>query len=134
MNNKGDYSKWDSQTDVDAALKIILNVLVLDSRILELCEIFSQESPVVALEGEPGWRLELIEKENGLDINPSSSILAFVEPNEYFLSFPEFVCSVSEFSQYLIDGLKSDKLAEAIKEDIRKVLSYLQTLEPKATS
>ena len=129
MNDKGEYSNWDSHHDVDAALKIILNTLVLDCRILELSEVFSPESPVVALEGEPGWELELLGKEPGLPIRLSSSMQACIEPEAYFLSFPQFVCSVSEFSQYLIEGLNSTRIPETAKEDIKKVLSCLQTLE-----
>ncbi|MCA7976823.1 hypothetical protein LGM57_10880 [Burkholderia cepacia] len=114
MSEKMDYFNeafggFNPESDKDAALKFSLCVLVLDSRMQELLQLIEGANDIGGVEGDPGW---IIERREGDDVvgyeewPNGAEFRAFVDPNEYSLSHPEFFVDRQTFIRYVVALMK----------------------------
>jgi hypothetical protein len=66
------FGGFDPSGDPDAALKFVLNAILMDNRLDELSSIVTDGHEIGALEGEPGWTLERRDGRNVRDSVPMS--------------------------------------------------------------
>jgi hypothetical protein len=91
-------------SDEDAALKFSLCVLALDNRMDELLRLVEGGGNFGGVEGDPGWIIERREDEDivGYEGWPADArFRAYVEPESYSLSHPEFYASRQTFFEYV---------------------------------
>jgi len=90
--------------DKDAALKFSLCVLALDNRMEELLRLVEEKSDFGGIEGAPGWVIERREDGDaiGYDGWPDDArFRAYVAPDSYSLSHPEFFADQRMFFRYV---------------------------------
>ncbi len=90
--------------DKDAALKFSLCILALDSRMEELLQLVEGASSFGGIGGDPGWIIERREDGDiiGYEEWPDDArFRAYVSPDGYFLSYPEFFADQRIFFQYV---------------------------------
>jgi len=90
--------------DKDAALKFSLCILALDNRMEELLQLVQGVSNIGGIEGEPGWIIERREDGDiiGYEKWPDNArFRAYVAPDGYMLSYPEFFADQRIFFQYV---------------------------------
>jgi hypothetical protein len=87
--------------DEDAAIKFVLNIILLDNRLRQLVDVVDRTSNVAGLEGDPGWRLERRDA-NSSGWPESADYRVYVEPQGYALSRPEWFSSRQGLREYLV--------------------------------
>jgi hypothetical protein len=113
--NKTDYfddafGGFNPLEDLDAALKFCLNALLMDGRFQDIKCMLPETSEVGGIEGEPGW---LVERCNAGDIYGYenwpvlSCFRAYVDPNFYELTYPEFYCDRLTFISFVKQGIRA---------------------------
>jgi hypothetical protein len=98
------FGGFNPQNDTDAAVKLSLDALVADHRILELSEFVARNSEFDGIEGEPGWIIERRKFSDHLDSDNwpnGANFRAYVDPKEYPLRYPEFFCDKDTFYGYV---------------------------------
>jgi hypothetical protein len=111
MSNTMDYFKeafggFSPESDIAAALKFGLCVLMLDNRTTELIRLVQGERNFGGVEGDPGWIIERREdgERIGYESWPSEArFRAYVDPDGYSLAHPEFFCDEKTFFSYVRD-------------------------------
>ena len=107
MNYLDAFGGFDPQNDPDAAIKIVLNSLLMDKRVEELRQLLTEGDEVGALAGEPGWVLQRRDegssgKMPGYAAWPNEArFRAFVDPAVYHLGHPEYYMDRAEFQNYV---------------------------------
>lgn len=102
------FSGFDPRSDEDAAMKFCLNVLLMDRRFTDLARLLPDKSNIGGIEGEPGW---IIERRNegetkGYEDWPTySRFRAFVNPDSYELTYPEFFCDNLTFIKFVYSAI-----------------------------
>ena len=92
------------ESDKDAALKFSLCVLALDGRMEELFRLVEGGGNFGGVEGDPGW---IIERRDDGDVigyegwPDDARFRAYVDPDGYSLSFPEFYADRRTFFKYV---------------------------------
>lgn len=92
--------------DEHTAIKLILSSLIMDKSVDRLIELLDPSYEVGCLEGEPGWELERIEKQDrarpAYQVWPDwADYRAYVDPELYELSTPEAYYKSTDFRSYL---------------------------------
>ncbi|HDR9491700.1 hypothetical protein [Burkholderia stabilis] len=101
------FGGFNPESDRDAALKFSLCVLVLDSRMQELLQLIEGGNDIGGVEGDPGWIIERRDEGGGYEgWSNGAEFRAFVDPNEYSLSHPEFFVDRRTFIQYVVALMK----------------------------
>lgn len=104
-------SEFEPHLDENAAIKFILNSLMMDKTLDRLIEIFDLSLNIGCIEGEPGWELERIEdkdrKLSGYSEWPDWAMYRVaVEPESYQLKYPEIYYRSDEFMAFVEKSLK----------------------------
>lgn len=107
--------------DEDAAIKFVLNVIMLDNRLDELAELIVAGNSLGAIEGEPGWTLERRdEQDEGKACYgrwPSGArFRAYVDPQGYELAHPEFFMARDVIARYLSQAMDAYAAADVAGE------------------
>lgn len=98
------FGGFHPESDKDAALKFGLCVLVLDNRIDELLRLVEGGGNFGGVEGEPGWIIERREDGEiaGYEGWPiETRFRAYVDPDSYLLTYPEFFSDRQTFFRYV---------------------------------
>lgn len=101
---KDAFGGFEPQSDKDAALKFSLCVLLLDNRTEELRKLVAGSEGFGGVEGDPGWIIERREdgETTGYEAWPEDArFRAYVDPDSYSLSYPEFFCEREKFFEYV---------------------------------
>lgn len=124
--------------DTDAAVKFVLNVILMDDRLDELALLLTEGHDIGGIEGDPGWILErrdLVEGSNltGYTEWPDwARFRAFVDSDGYELAHPEFFMDKATFYRYALAALQSyvkinpGKMASTA-EALAKATSFLRS-------
>jgi hypothetical protein len=117
--------------DTDAAIKFVLNAILMDGRFEGLKRLLPEGSPVGGIEGAPGWTLE--RRDVGDFENPvyaswpsHSQFRAHVDPKGYELEHPEFFADRATIHRYISTALASylkKNPARASDAEIQFILS-----------
>jgi hypothetical protein len=125
------FGGFDPRNDVDAAVKFVLNLILMDVRFDELKQLLTEGHQVGALAGDPGWVLE--RRDEGYD-DPSldgaawpdaARYRAFVDPRGYELAHSEYYMSKSEFREYVTKAINA--YAARHPGDAQQALALLGT-------
>jgi hypothetical protein len=100
------------QDDEDAAIKFILNCILVTERFDILPSLIQEDHPIGRLEGDPEWTLQRrdVSKEAFPafgDWPAGSRFCAYVDPSSYELAHPKFFMDRSTFMGYLRAALKA---------------------------
>ena len=115
--------------DEDAAVKFILNVILMDRQFDALAELVMDGSRLGAIEGEPGWKLERrddSDEGNTLAYSgwPSGArFRAYVDPQGYELAHPECFMDRATFFRYLRPALSAYIDANPSSAELRPIAS-----------
>lgn len=90
------FGGFDPQTDAFAAMKLVLNAILMDHRLDELAEMIRPASRVGGLEGEPGWSLEWTVAK-AQSAAPDAMVVARVDPQAYRLAEPNVAAKRDAF-------------------------------------
>jgi hypothetical protein len=98
--------------DEDAAIKFILNAILMDGRFEALARLLPDGSPIGGIEGEPGWNLD---RRSDADFqNPAyaewpahAQFRAHVDPMGYELEHPECFVDRQTIHRYISAALAS---------------------------
>lgn len=113
--------------DEDAAIKLILNELLMDTSFDATSKMLAETDDVAGIEGDPGWTLE---KRGPSDKNwpINAQFRAYVDPESYELAFPEFYMSRDLFKRYMSVAtqalLRVNPNAEPLVKGVLKGLSF----------
>jgi hypothetical protein len=113
--NKTDYLNdafggFNPLKDQDAALKFCLNALLMENRIEDINFLLPDFSEVGGFEGEPGW---IVERRNTCEIYGYENwptfarFRAFVDPNSFELTYPEFYCDRPTFISFVRKAIRA---------------------------
>jgi hypothetical protein len=118
------------QSDEHAAAKLALETLAADDRMDELVDLLTEDDPVGALLGDPGWKLQRRDDGNtaiGYAAWPrGAKYRAWVDPDAYDLAWPERFYGKVEFHQLvraILDAYLARNPHEA--EQVAKVAALL---------
>lgn len=103
------FGGFDSNMDLDAALKFCLNALAMDHRFPDLAELLGDGPEIGGIGGEPGWELERRRDGDTMsyeDWPPGAAFRAYVDPDDYRLEFPEHYYTAPTFSSFVLAILK----------------------------
>ncbi len=107
------FGGFSPHRDEDAAVKFVLNAVLMDHRVEELAELVVDGSQLGGIEGEPGWMLE------GRDAADEGNEAAYpgwpagarfkasVDEDAYTLQHPKFFMSRETFIGYLAPALEA---------------------------
>jgi hypothetical protein len=101
------FGGFDPSGDPDAALKLVLNAIMMDDRLDELSSILTDGHEIGALEGEPGWTLQRRDsgsagEEPAYRSWPQDArFRAYVDPDQYHLGHSEAFAGSSAFYKYV---------------------------------
>ncbi|WP_163012991.1 hypothetical protein [Burkholderia stabilis] len=121
------FGGFNPESDRDAALKFSLCVLVLDSRMQELLQLIEGANDIGGVEGDPGWIIERRDEGGvGYEGWPNGAeFRAFVDPNEYSLSHPEFFVDRRTFIQYVVALMKVYRRRHHDETDVMRRIAEL---------
>jgi hypothetical protein len=105
------FGGFDPSGDPDAALKLVLNAIMMDDRLDELSSILTDGHEIGALEGEPGWTLQ--RRDSGpagerpayRSWPPDARFRAYVDPEQFRLGHSEAFASSGAFHKYVRSAL-----------------------------
>lgn len=121
--------------DKDAAIKFVLNIVLMDNRLQELAELVVEGSHLGGMEGAPGWMLER------RDIVDAGKVVAYpgwpidacfmahVDEDAYQLRHPECFMSRKEFMQYLEQAIDAYVAIHPSRAAIPTVIALRDRLE-----
>jgi hypothetical protein len=94
------------RNDSDAAVKFILNAILMDGHFEGLARLLPEGSPIGGIEGEPGWTLERrdaasFDNPAYAAWTPNSQFRAHVDPMGYELEHPEFFMDRATDNRYI---------------------------------
>lgn len=108
---KAAFGGFAPHRDEDAAVKFVLNVVLMDDRVQELAELIVDGSRFGGMEGEPGWLLERrdVADEGNETAYPGwptgARFLASVDEDSYTLQHPEYFMTREVFMKYLVSAI-----------------------------
>jgi len=120
------FGEFHPESDKDAALKFSLCILALDNRTEELLRLIERGNNFGGVEGDPGWIIERREDNEiiGYEGWPHDArFRAFVDPNTYSLSFPEFYTDRPTFFKYV------KALVQAYRQQNPKQVEVIRRIE-----
>jgi len=107
------FGVFNPQLDQDAAVKLALDVILMDERFDELVYLLTDGHEIGGIEGEPGWIIERRDTTASGD-NPSytnwpngARFHAHVDVNAYELAYPDIFMKESEFHEYVKKGINA---------------------------
>ncbi|WP_263262287.1 hypothetical protein [Pseudomonas sp. RIT-PI-S] len=101
------FGTFNPQADEDAAIKFIINIILMDHRTKTLAELISDENRIGGMEGDPGW---LLERRDLVDIGDEKKyprwpadacFYAVVDEQGYELGHPEIYMTREIFMNYV---------------------------------
>lgn len=115
------FGAFNAHIDPHAAVKFCLNILIMDHRLPDLAKLLNDLS-LDSLSGEPGWDME--RRRSGAaggyeDWPPGAAFHVYLEPDAYYLKFPEQYYTAEEFHVFVRAILKAylarhpDRIGEA---------------------
>jgi hypothetical protein len=121
----------DPLRDPDAALKFVLNAIMMDDRLDELSSILTDGHEIGALEGEPGWTLE--RRDSGLagersayrNWPPGARFRAYVDPNQFHLGHSEAFAGSRVFHKHVRNALAAYVARNPSNEETARAISSL---------
>ena len=125
------FGGFDPSGDPDAALKFVVNAIMMDHRLDELSSVLTDGHEIVGVEGEPGWILERRdsgpagERPGYRDWPQGARFRAYVDPNQYHLGYPEAFAGSSAFHKYVRDALAAYIARNPSKEEAARAISLL---------
>lgn len=136
MSDRVDYfaqafGGFDPSGDPDAALKLVLNAIVMDDRLDELSSIVTDGHEIGALEGEPGWTLERRDGGPAGDMPAyrnwpqGARFRAYVDPDQFRLGHSEAFASSSAFHTYARGVLAAYVARNPSNEEAARAISLL---------
>lgn len=109
---KAAFGSFAPHRDEDAAVKLALNVVLMDNRLQELAELVVAGSQVGGIEGEPGWMLErrdVADEGNEAAYYPGwpagARFKASVDEDAYRLQHPVYFMSREAFMKYVVPAI-----------------------------
>lgn len=104
------FQGFDPCTDKDAAMKFCLNAVLMDGRFAELEQLLPNATDLGGIAGEPDW---IIERRNEKEIQgyedwpEFARFRAFVNPDGYGMTYPEFFCDKATFEKLVISAMRA---------------------------
>lgn len=98
------FGDFHPDRDKDAAVKFSLCVLALENRMPELLRLIEGGTNFGGVEGDPGWMIERREVGDTIGYEgwpDDGQFRAYVDPDGYSLSYPEFFMDQRKFFQYV---------------------------------
>ena len=101
------FGRFDPQNDPDAAVKFVLNNILMDNRLTELSYLLTDGHEIGGIEGEPGWGVE--RRDAGasgaiygdVDWPAGTTFHAYVDEDSFTLGFPEQYLKADQFRNYV---------------------------------
>lgn len=101
------FGGFEPRTDTDAAVKLALNCILMDERLIDLTYLLTDGHNIGGIEGIPGWIIE--RRDTGVsgdvpyyDAWPgTANFYAHVEQSEYHLIHPDIFMEVDTFHSYV---------------------------------
>jgi len=123
-------SVFEPHQDKNAAIKFILNSLLMNGEVNRLIELLDLTLHIGCLEGEPGWELERLEdKDRSLPGYSEWPIWAYyraaVEPDSFQLAYPEAYYNTKDFISFVNQALTGYSKEHPEKQSEIKVLEQL---------
>ena len=125
------FGGFDPSGDPDAALKFVLNAILMDDRLDELSSIVTDGHEIGALEGEPGWTLQRRDSGPAGDMPgyrnwpQGASFRAYVDPDEFRLGHSEAFASSIAFHNYVRNVLTAYVARNPASENVARAISLL---------
>jgi hypothetical protein len=125
------FGGFDPSRDPDAALKFVLNAIMMHDRLDGLSSILTDGHEIGALEGEPGWTLE--RRDSGLagessayrNWPPGARFRAYVDPNQFHLGHSEAFAG-SSVSSTNTSGMPLLPMSPGIPQTKKLHVQYLR--------
>ena len=127
------FGGFNPQSDPDAAVKFVLNNILMDERLPELSVLLTDGHDIGGLEGEPGWSIER------RDTGPSGDMPGYadwpvgtnfrvnVDENAFRLAYPEQFLKTDEFHRYVRKAMDVySKRKSSAHPALSQVLSRLE--------
>jgi hypothetical protein len=103
------FGGFSPQTDVDAAIKLVLNAILMDESFDMLAKVIPDGSRIGGIGGVPDWILQRRDTTHSTDTFHSwpsnATFRAHVDPASYELRHPEFFMDRATFCRYLTAAL-----------------------------
>jgi hypothetical protein len=133
------FGGFNPQSDQDAAVKFVLNIIWMDERLSELSSLLTDGHEIGGMTGEPRWIIE--RKDTGLsgeypfyaDWPKNTHFHVRVEPRAYELVYPDIFMGTGEFHRYvrkvvdvyLTRNISNIDLAKSIISQLKEPASNL---------
>lgn len=120
--------------DEDAAVKFVLNFVLMDNRVQELVQLVVDGSAFGGIEGEPGWMLErrdVADESNHTaypDWPAGARFKASVDEDAYRLEQPEYFMSRETFMKYLILAIDAYLAADPSRAEAPAVVALRKAI------
>ncbi|WP_148289213.1 hypothetical protein [Herbaspirillum sp. B65] len=125
------FGGFDPCHDKDAALKFCLDIMMADHRLGELERLLSTDDFFGGVEGEPGWIIERRsdDRHPGYESWPvNARFRAYVEPDSYLLTYPEFFSDRITFARYVQAIVSVYKRRHPENQTrLQRIEAYIQT-------
>jgi hypothetical protein len=106
---KSAFGGFDPHNDRDAAIKFVLNVILMDKNFAFLAHVIPENSSIGKIGGEPGWTLERRDWPHlpgAYSQWPDGSrFRAYVDPEDYELAHPECFLDKAGFYRYALAAI-----------------------------
>jgi hypothetical protein len=126
------FGGFNPQFDQDAAVKLALNVILLDERLSELASILTDGHEIGGLEGEPGWTIERRDTAHSGNMPgyanwpENARFRAYVDPRNFELGHANIFMDIELFHGYVRKAIEAYLVKNPSKVDIANlVISHL---------
>lgn len=105
------FGSFSPQSDADAAIKFVLNAILMDETFDLLASVIPDGSRIGGMGGVPDWilqRRDTAHSANAFHSWPANAVFrAYVDPMGYELRHPEFFMDRATFLQYLAAAINA---------------------------
>lgn len=126
------FGNFDPEQDQNAAVKFVLNCILVDDRLSELLGLLSNCPDIGGIAGEPGWiiqrRGKVVSSIGNYSTWPTDADFCVnVDQDAFYLAFPELFLNADEFYDYVRKGIAVYSVNNPSKDFIvRQVLSQVR--------
>lgn len=122
------FGDFDPQGDPQAAVKFIINSILMDDRLEELTCLLTDGHDIGSVEGEPGWLVE--RRDTGpsgdapgyADWPADANFRVFVDPDIFELAHPEQYMKIDEFHSCVRKGIDVYLIRNPLKVSMGKAV------------